>query len=527
MMIEGDLDLWQQANQARDTGNRELSKGLCLRMLQITTSRSRAHWLLSSIALDECDMVTAVQQARQASLHGASLPLHQRVAVTRQLITVGEFEEAWRILEDMRQEAPADGVLVAIGEQLIMLGRHEDALATLRAAHDLGIRHPMLSFLMASASRSLGHFDAAIAAAEETLHLQPDFAHAHWALSQLGGLADAAGRVDRIRDSIASLGGRGDSGSAQIRSGLALLWHALFRELDAMDDRPAAWIALSNGLAIKRSLQPHDREAEDKLFEQLITTYTAEFVRPRSTDTSVTPVFIVGMPRTGTTLVERIVTNHSLVAACGELDELQLLVKRRAGRWSAGFLDVAIAGRLSDANLDGLGDAYLAAVAWRIGEKRYLVDKHQSNFLLAGVILRCLPNARILHVRRDPMDACFSNLKEPFAAHAYSYSSNQRDVANHYQNHDRLARQLQQVAGDRILEVHYEQLIHNQDHQSERILEFSGLPSEPGVSDITRNRAPIASGSSVQVREPVHARNVGAWQRYASHLGDMQAALDS
>lgn len=487
----------------------------------------RVHWLQANACLQEGNIGAALVHTRAATLQRSILEPQQLVAVTRLMITLGEFEPAWQLLEGLRHRAPQSSVLLAIGEQLLMLERFPEALACLRALEKTGVRHPMLSFLVSSACRYMGDFAGAIESAEATLRLQPDFAHAHWALSQLGPRNQAGARIDRIRRSITSLSQRPDAGVAQIQSGLAMLWHTLFRELDSLDDRAEAWVALSNGLALKRAMQPYDAIAEDRLFDQLIDTYTAAFMQSwdQPFDAKPRPIFIVGMPRTGTTLVERIITNHSQVATCGELNELQLLVKRATGHWSAEFLDATTVGRLRATDFTGLGEAYLQAVQWRTSGQRFMVDKHQSNFLLAGIIMRCLPHARIVHVRRNPLDACFSNLKEPFAQHAYSYSNDQRDVANHYRNYERLMRHVRGLAGDRILDVAYEELARDRDPQSARILGFLDLEEEAGVHDITRNRTPVASASSVQVREPIHERSIGAWRRYASELGDLQVAL--
>jgi len=519
--------LWQQASLAHEAGDHARARQICEHLLGDPASALRARWLLANIALGGRDIAAALQHAKQAASIASASPVHQRVAISRLMITMGEFEGASHLLDRMRAEAPADGVLIAIGEQLSMLERHQEALDTLRLAQATGLRHPMLSFLLSSTFRYLGDFEGAIEAAEETLRLQPHFAHAHWAMSQLGGMDGAPHRIDRIRLSIAALRDRHDASTPQMQSALSMLWHALFRELDAMDDRRAAWPALSRGLEIKHAVQPHDRVAEDGLFDRLSETYTEDFVRPRPlrAERTTTPVFVVGLPRTGTTLVERIITNHSQVAACGELNELQLLTKRRTGRWSQEFIDAEIVDRLATADLDTLGEEYLDSVAWRARGARFMVDKHQSNFLLAGLILRCLPEARLIHVRRDPVDACFSNLKEPFAAHAYGYSNTQRDVANHYRNYDRLMRRLHGVAGERILEVRYEELVRDREGQARRMLDFIGLPMESGLEDISGNRTPVASASSVQVRAPIHDRNIGSWRRYAAELGELQQAL--
>lgn len=512
---------------ALDTGNIAACQSFCMQLRTVEPESPRVYWLQANASLQEGDIAEALRHTRVATRQASTLEPQQLIAVTRLMITLGEFESAWRLLEGLRHQLPQGSILLAIGEQLLMLERFSEALACLRALEKTGARHPMLSFLISSACRYIGDFAGAIESAEATLRLQPDFAHAHWTLSQLGLRDQVGARIDRVRRSITSLSQRSDAGTPQIQSARAMLWHTLFREFDSLDDRAAAWEALSNGLELKRALQSYDPIAEDRMFDQLIDTYSATFMQPRDQPVhpELTPIFIVGMPRTGTTLVERIITNHSRVAACGELNELQLLVKRATGHWSPEFLDATTVARLRATDFTGLGEAYLQAVAWRTAGQCFMVDKHQSNFLLAGIITHCLPHARIVHVRRDPLDACFSNLKEPFAQHAYSYSNRQRDVANHHRNYDRLMRHVQGLAGDRILEVAYEELARDRDRQSARILEFLGLAEEVGVHDITLNRTPVASASSIQVREPIHERSIGAWQRYASELGDLQVAL--
>ena len=519
--------LWHLAMQAHTRRDYATSRGFGLRLLRLEPQSARAHWLLASLELEDGNMNAALSHVRALSALGRNLPSSQLVAVTRLMITVGEFATAWHLLRDALQASPSADLLVAIGEQMLMLERYPDALACLLAAERQGFRHPMLSFLLSSTYRFLGDLPCAIAAAEDTLQLQPNFAHAHWALSQLGCRDNAGQRIDRVRQSIRALERRSDVSSPQIQSGLSMLWHALFREMDTLEDRAAAWTCLEAGLAIKRRLQPHDQNAENRLFLHLRRTYTDAFVQPLGglVEAEVTPIFIIGLPRTGTTLVERVITNHQQVAGCGELNELQLQVKRCTGHWSPAFVDETSAARLADADLRGLGDAYLSAVAWRLDGKRFMVDKHQSNFLLAGVIARCIPNARMIHVRRDSVDACFSNLKEPFAAHAYAYSNDLRDVANHFRNYDGLMKQLQQAAGDRILELRYEDLVLDRKRQSDRILRFTGLSPQDGLEDTSANSSPVASASSVQVREPIHDRYVGAWRRYAGELGILVDAL--
>jgi hypothetical protein len=306
-----------------------------------------------------------------------------------------------------------------------------------------------------------------------------------------------------------------------------LLGYALFKELDTVGDTAGAWEALEAAMAAQRAQTPYDRKADDELFARLRQGYTAEFVRPApgAPTEGPVPIFIVGLPRTGTTLVERMLGRHPLVAACGELNEFHVAYRWATDLYSGELLDTTAAQRMGDIDAAKVGEAYLHNVAWRVGGKPFFTDKHQSNFLFAGLILRALPRARIVHVERDAIDACFSNLKELFSPYAYPHSYGIEDMAHHYRNYRGLMRHLDKVAPGRILRVRYEDLVAQPQEQLARLLEYCGLPAAEGLADITANTSPVSTASSAQVREPLHGRNVGGWRRYESQLDALSKLL--
>jgi hypothetical protein len=230
------------------------------------------------------------------------------------------------------------------------------------------------------------------------------------------------------------------------------------------------------------------------------------------------PVFIVGMPRTGTTVLERILGGHAQVADAGELNDFQHAASLASDRFIQLPLGADDLAALATIDPQAIGRSYLERTAHRYAGKSHLVDKNPQNVFAAGLIAGALPQARILCLVRDPVDACFSNLKELFAPGAYAYSYDLQELADHYARFRRLVEHWRAKLPQQFHVVRYEDLVADPASVSEAVLRFCGLPPDPGCVDITRNLSRAATASSSQVRQPIHARNVGAWRRYRQPL---------
>ena len=230
------------------------------------------------------------------------------------------------------------------------------------------------------------------------------------------------------------------------------------------------------------------------------------------------------MHRSGTTLLERVLGNHSQVAAGGELYDFPAQLRWALGRHFSGPSDAEVVAKAPEIDFPLLGLRYLDQVAWRAEGKPFIVDKLPSNFLNIGFIRRAMPQAKILHITRDPMDTCFSNLKELFSA-ACPYSYDQGELADWYLQYRGLMAHWQRSVPGFVFDVSYERLAAEPEAEARRILAFCGLEFEPGCIDTASNRGSVNTASSAQVREPIHQRNVGAWRRYERHLGPLAEAL--
>lgn len=449
----------------------------------------------------------------------------ERLLIARRLVSTGEYRAAGMLMATLEHES-VDGEK-ALVEACSILSALDDTAATLAwigVAERRGARNTTLSYLRGNHLKFSGDFTGAEAAYEEAISMQPDDAHAHWALASLAA-PDAGRRIARMRGVLQSQ--RSDGGREADRKE-AVLRFALFKELDGLDERAEAWQELSAALSLKRRTIDHDRHREQMLFEHLSRAWDRmELVGTRQTETrpGPVPIFILGMPRTGTTLVERMLGNHPDVTACGELSEMRMAYKWASDHYCVGVVDDVAAARMSQVDIGTLGRIYLEATGWRAGGRGWYTDKHPGNTLLAGAILCALPDAKVIHVRRNAMDSCFSNLKELFADGYYEYSYDMRDVASHYRNYSAMMARIADRSGGRILDMAYEELVADPAYGAKRVMEHCGLPHVAGMDDVTRNTNTVSTASSVQVREPVHARGVHAWRRYGNELDELQSLL--
>ena len=417
-------------------------------------------------------------------------------------------EVAGRLLERPRWNAAAEADFAAL---LSMAGEQERAQALLQRAQPALGASPGLLYNRSQMHLYRGQMAQAEADLRHSMRLQPDSARSWWALSKL----PAAAVDDQALQDMRRLADRAAGGQDEV-----YLRFALFNFLDRLDRAEEAWVQLERGCRAKRASVGYDAAATARLFEALMRC--APPTPAASAQSGPTPIFVVGMHRSGTTLLERILGNHSQVAAGGELYEFPAQLRRALGRHFGGASD----GALVDAKIDyaQVGAGYLGQVAWRAEGRPFLVDKLPSNFLNAGFIRAALPRARILHMRRGAMDTCFSNLKELFS-NAAAYSYDQRELADFHLHQRALMAHWQQAMPGFVLEVDYERLAREPEAEARRILGFCGLPWEPACIDLAGNAGTVNTASSAQVREPIHQRGIAAWRRYERWLGPLAARL--
>lgn len=303
---------------------------------------------------------------------------------------------------------------------------------------------------------------------------------------------------------------------------------AMFKELDDLNRYDEAWLALARCNALMHQVSPYDAGGESAVVDALIKASNSLGRWPESDESDANgpqPIFIVGMPRSGTTLLDRMLSSHSEVTSAGEItDFLRQLrcITDSPPQGVQGMLGAVE--RSATVDLAELGAGYLAQTQWRAQGRRYFVDKLPANIGMVAYIRHALPHARILHMVRDPMAVCFSNFSMMFGNLA-AYSYDQHALAHYYGQYTRLTQHWRSSMPDAMLDVSYVDLVREPEATLRRILEYCGLATEDACFHPERNTAPVATPSSIQVREPIHTRSLDRWHRYAPHLGVLSEAL--
>lgn len=351
---------------------------------------------------------------------------------------------------------------------------------------------------------------------QKVLELQPANPQAHWILSSV--------RKAKTGEHIAEMKKLANQAGLHPQA-QAFLSYAMGKELEDLERWPEAFEAFSLGADARRSVVDYEEAAEADMFQALEDVYTSEWLErqpPGFDDPS--PIFIVGQPRTGTTLVERVISSHSQVHSAGELRHFAISIRRLADyrepeRYSADLLRRA-------ANLDGaeLGRLYFDASKIMRGDSPRFVDKMPLNFQYIPLILSALPRAKIIHLVRNPMDACFSSYKHLFAD-AYLHSYEQGEMARHHARYLRLMETWRRRFPGRFFDIAYEDIARELEPNARAIIEYLDLPWEDACLQFHKQDTAVATASAVQVREPVHTRSIGRWKKYPDQLQPLRDEL--
>jgi tetratricopeptide (TPR) repeat protein len=412
------------------------------------------------------------------------------------------------------------GLLLALAQLHQLLGAHEHALAMMDRIASSGFDNPDFRYFRSLQLQFNGRMEEAEAELEACVRIGPTYGRAWLALARMRKQTPDKNHLDAIVAQLRRVAVGSEHNAA--------LEFAHFKELEDLGRTEEAWDALTRANAIMHARVPHDSGREVARVDAIISVCRTANLHAKDDGgeggEGAQPIFIVGMPRSGTTLLERIVGNHSQVSSPGELQDFPRQLRWVAGVHGSDILDDRVLERCGTLDYRLLGQRYLQQSSWRAGAKQFYIDKLPPNFMLAGFIHRALPRARILHMRRDPMDVCFSNWKAMFGD-SYAYSYDLSTLAAHHEQYERLMAHWHAVMPGVILDVDYARLVDEPEAVTEEVLAFCRLPYETGCSDLARNYNPVSTISSVQVREPIHGRARGEWHRYEAHLQPLQDAL--
>jgi tetratricopeptide (TPR) repeat protein len=425
----------------------------------------------------------------------------------------------WQALAALRPQH--EDTLLKLGETLSRVGEHARALAHFSDAARRHPESPGLGMALAQAEEDSGDREAAAAAYERALALRPD-----WALPLAGLLGlrrgQAAEKHVALARALLAAPGTSDQDRAQ-------LGYALGRVFDARADYPQAMACWHDANAARRrEAGEFDLPSLQGRVERTIALFDASLLANAPEGHPDTrPLFIVGMPRSGTTLTEQIIAAHPLAHGCGELPDIALAARHLPSRHGTPQQWPHIVEDLDPAALPAAAARYLAAASRHApAEARRLVDKAPTNYYQLGLVAMMFPQARVVWCRRDPRDIAISTYGENFSPS--ERSATRLDGIGHAINlQERLMRHWQSVLPIPILELHYESLVSDPEAQARRLLEFAELPWDPACLAFHQSERGVQTPSRWQVRQPVHTRSVGRWRNYAFALEPLLAVLES
>lgn len=365
------------------------------------------------------------------------------------------------------------------------------------------------------ALRALGRTDEVVAGYRELIDKGIDVAACWWSLSSLRTYSfsdEDIGRMNALREAV-------DAASID----RSFIDFALGKAMDDRKDYDQAWGFYLEGNTTRRKFVEYDSSRFKSRVDAIIEGVDENLLRRGEPvpGQSVTPIFILGMPRSGSTLIEQILASHSEVEATLELPYMQGLGKRYM------FPDED---RLPIADLDTeqlqvIGDRYLeAAELHRIEAKPCFIDKLPDNFAYIGLIAMALPGAKIIDARRNPMDTCVGNFRQSFGK-GKDFSYDLVELARHYVQYRRIMTHWEQVLPGRVLTVHYESLVENTESEIRRILAYCGLPWQQACLNFHESKREVTTASAEQVRQPIYKSAVGFWKNYQAHLGEITGIL--
>lgn len=303
------------------------------------------------------------------------------------------------------------------------------------------------------------------------------------------------------------------------------LGFALGKAYEDLKDYEKSFSYYAEGNRIRRKEYQYSTPAIAAYFGEIKTVFSKEFIRsaPRSGITDTTPIFILGMPRSGTTLVEQILASHPNVHGAEELNYLGHIANRFAPKWFGSaypdFLNT-----VNTAGLDKIGTEYLQKLRQHSADAPHITDKMPANFQYIGLIRLALPHAKIIHCKRNPMDNCFSIYKHYFAG-SQPFSYNLTDLGEYYLQYESLMKHWHEVFPGEIWDVEYETMISDTESTVTNLLKYCELPWNDACLSFHENTRTVRTASLNQVRKPIYKSSVEAWRRYETHLAPLEASL--
>ena len=432
----------------------------------------------------------------------------------------GRYEEAIVHLEQTALQHPANAdVQLLLGGMLAVVNRVDASLAAYTQCLEQSPDEPAALIGQAHMLRIAGREDEALATYRHCVTVSPEFGTAWWNLTSMPGF-------EASDEDIATMQRVLSEGDANSESSIGLHF-ALARAFEKRSDYATAWGHFTSGNDAKRSVVKYDPVKSELDQRKIRGAYTEALLSQPAGQPAkdLTPVFIVGVPRSGSTLVEQILASHSQVEGAGELPYILTMVNSLKSRVAGTLHYSELAGRLSQDELTELGENYLqAAASHRSDGSPFLTDKMPANYPHVGLIHQILPHAKIIDARRNPVATCVANYRQLFAQGKHQ-TYDLTELGEYYVEYIKMMTHWEAVLPSVVLTVQYEELVADTEQQVRRILDHCDLPFEAGCLEFHKSKRAVNTASAEQVRQPIYRSAVEFWRHYERHLDELMEVL--
>ena len=439
-----------------------------------------------------------------------------------QLLKIREkLEPALAQVDLLLEREPKNfSLLVLRGSILINLGSFTEALSFYEYLLEEFEPRPMVTLSYGHALKTVGRLDEAVASYRQSIALRPSFGDAYWSMANLKTFRFNDDDIDAMRKNIEDKPGNIEDHFH--------LCYALGKALDDRGEYADSFRYYKMGDDIKVKLERYSADGTSDVINACIEhcNQTLFSASGDCGDQSADPIFIVGLPRAGSTLLEQVIANHSRVDGTKELVEIIAIARRLNGKQKATDKSFypAILADLSPQQLTELGQEYLQRTRVQRWDAEFFIDKNPNNFTHIGMISLILPNAKIIDARRKPMACCFSNFVQLFArGQPFTYGF--ENIARYYADYLRIMDHWDELLPGKVLRVQYEDVVTDFDNQVNRILDFLGLEFEQNCIDFYESDRPVRTASSEQVRQPIYSGALEHWRNFEPDLDELKQAL--
>jgi tetratricopeptide (TPR) repeat protein len=396
-------------------------------------------------------------------------------------------------------------------------GHHEEAIIAYKKAIALAPEKPGAFSSMAHHLKTIGRQDEAISAYRQSIAIKPDHTESYWSMANLKTFQFNNEEIDAMQ---ALLLQKDLADESRVH-----IWNALGHEYESRKNYQKAFDNFSSCNQLRRKTESYDPVETENQHEKIVSIFDKNFCSQTAADASdVSPIFIVGLPRSGSTLIEQILASHSQVEGTHELSDLPRTMQsaRRKGSIKKSFPESIEHFGLTQ--WVEIGQDYLNSTQKYRTDRPFFVDKTPNNFIFIGVLKLALPNAKIINARRHPLDSCFGSYKQLFAS-GQPFTYDLFELGEYYLEYQYLMDYWNEVLPDFILDVHYEKVVSDLEIEVKRILDFCNLSFEDDCLRFHETERAVKTASSEQVRQPIYSSSVNLWRHYENNLGDLVEIL--